>query len=340
MNTLTLSRISRSIVVTVLTVASISAGALALAPTAAAEAGQAFSISPPLIELAAQPGEQAKATIKFTNISDGELLIKTQFNDFGAKDEEGEPNILFDDTDNSTHSLRTWIESPEPFLIQSKETKTVDFPINVPADAEPGGHYSVIRFTGTAPDIEESGVALNASVGTLVFMRVAGDVKEAASVAEFYTANGNLAKQSFFEYAPLNLVQRIKNDGNIHIKPSGTVQVKDMFGRVVSETNVNGVPGDNQNAPRSVLPNSVRRFEQEIGKNQWLFGRYEATINLTYGDNQAKKLTASTSFWVIPYTLIIFGLLGLIALFFGLRFLIRRYNDHIRNSVPHHRRRR
>ncbi len=60
-----------------------------------AENGQAFSISPPLIELNADPGQTVNATIKFSNISNDELLIKNQLNDFGASNESGEPNILF-----------------------------------------------------------------------------------------------------------------------------------------------------------------------------------------------------------------------------------------------------
>ncbi len=183
----------------------IAASLYTLPTNAQVPAGQAFSISPPLIELKADPGQTSKATIKFTNISAGELLIKTQFNDFGAKNETGEPNIIFDDVDNETHSLRTWIESPAPFRIASKETKTVELPIKVPTNAEPGGHYVVTRFTGTTPGLEENGVALTASIGSLVLMQVSGDIKEKASTASFYTATPQFAQTSFLRQVLLQL---------------------------------------------------------------------------------------------------------------------------------------
>lgn len=301
----------------------------------AAEAGQAFSISPPLIELNADPGDNTKATIKFTNISGEELLVKTQFNDFGAKNETGEPNIIFEDNaDTGRFSLRQWITSPEPFRIASQETKTVEFPINVPEDAEPGGHYAVIRFTGTSPELEESGVALTASIGSLVLMRVSGDIKEQASVADFFTATPQYENSSFFEYAPVTFVERIRNLGNIHVKPTGTVKISNMFGNEVATLKVNGSPDDANDSPRSVLPNSIRRFDQKLD-NGWMFGRYQAELNLSYGQEPGKQLVSTTNFWVIPYKLLLLAVAILVGLFFLLRFAVKKYNTHIIKKAQH-----
>lgn len=294
--------------------------------------GQAFSISPPLIELQGNPGETVTTKIKFTNISDSELLIKTQFNDFGAKNETGEPNIIFEDQDNTAFSLRRWIASPTPFKIAKKATKTVEFPIAIPKSAEPGGHYAVIRFTGTTPELEDSGVALTASIGSLVLMRVSGEVKEKAAVADFFAATPRYEKSSFFEQSPITLIERVRNEGNIHLKPTGTVKVNDMFGKEVANLRVNGTPGNTKDSPRSVLPKSIRRFEQNLA-NKWMFGRYEAKLDLAYGQNNQQKLSATTSFWVIPYKLILFVLAVLIALFFLLRFSLKKYNKYIINKA-------
>ncbi|HKX73570.1 MAG TPA: hypothetical protein VJM32_06125 [Candidatus Saccharimonadales bacterium] len=301
-----------------------------------AEAGQAFSISPPLIELKADPGQTVNATIKFTNVSGGELLIKTQFNDFGAKDESGDPNIIFDDTQSVTYSLRNWIASPQPFKIASKETKTLTFPITVPNDAEPGGHYAVIRFTGTAPDLEQSGVSLTGSIGSLVLLQVAGDIKEDAEMIEFAPAtvhtkqNGDpeYTNTSFFETGPLGFVQRIKNSGNVHVKPTGTVEIFNAFGSKVSTVRVNGDPTNPKDPPKSVLPQSTRRFGETVSDAGFLFGYYTAKVNVSYGQGQ-KQLTQTINFWVIPYKLIILVVVIGTALFFLLRVGIRRYNQHI-----------
>jgi hypothetical protein len=301
-----------------------------LTPTPiSAESGQAFSISPPLLEIKTDPGKTVKATIKLTNISNGELLMKSQFNDFGAKNETGEPNIIFDDSHNNSYALRHWIAPVAPFKIASKQSKTIDFSIQVPEDAEPGGHYAVIRFTGSAPELEDSGVALSASIGTLVLLNVSGNVIEQASLTDFYAATPTFAKSGFFEQGPISFVERIRNQGNIHSRPTGTVEVTDMFGRKVETLRVNGDPANKDDLPKSVLPQSFRRFEQKLNQ-EWLFGQYHAKVNLTYGDG--KKLSSEVSFWVIPYKLVILAIAGLVALFFALRFSLRKYNAHIINK--------
>lgn len=299
----------------------------AAAKPALAESGQAFSISPPLLELKADPGQTVIAKIKLTNVSGGELLIKTQLNDFGAKNETGEPNIIFeDDQSSAAHSLRQWISSPAPFKLASQESKTLEIPITPPADAEPGGHYAVIRFTGMAPELEQSGVALSASIGSLVLMQVSGAVNKNASAIEFYSANTSGDKNGFFENGPVMFSLRIKNDGNVHVKPTGTLDIYNTFGQKVDTLRVNGDPNDPKNTPKSALPNSIRRFDTTWDQG-WGFGQYRAVANISYGDG--KTIHEEITFWMIPYKLIIGILILGAALFFGLRLGIKRYNQHI-----------
>ncbi|HEU5187012.1 MAG TPA: hypothetical protein VFT87_00765, partial [Candidatus Saccharimonadales bacterium] len=288
---------------------------------------QAFSISPPLIELQSNPGQTIKASIRLTNLSDSALVIKSQFNDFGAKDETGEPNIIFDEQETTTYSLRHWIVAPAPFTVAPKESKTIDFPITVPNNAEPGGHYAVIRFTGSPPELDQSGVTLAASIGSLVLLNVSGEVNEKSDVAEFFAATPKFAKNGLFEAGPITLVERIKNDGNVHIKPTGSVEIFNMFGQKVASLRANGAPGDAQNPPKSILPNSVRRFDQTWDSG-FAFGRYRARMEMTYGQNN-KPLFATLTFWVIPYKLIGSVLVATVVLFFLMRLAIKKYNAHI-----------
>jgi len=294
---------------------------------ATAENGQALSISPPVLELQGEPGKTATVTIKLTNISSGDLLIKNQVNDFGAKNETGEPNIIFDYTQESSYTLHSWVVAPPPFVLGSKQSKQVQFQINVPADAEPGGHYAVFRFTGQAPELEESGVAISASIGTLVLLRIGGNIQEKASVLEYYSATPSFANSSFFETGPISFVERIRNDGSIHIKPTGTIEVTDMLGRNAGSLRINGDPTNPQDTPRSILPQSIRRFQETLN-SKWMLGRYTAKMKLTYGTNGI-PLESTTTFWVIPYKLILLVLVILILLILLLRWMIKRYNKHI-----------
>jgi hypothetical protein len=153
---------------------------------------------------------------------------------------------------------------------------------------------------------------------------VNGNVKEDLTVEEFSMNNGGKSN-SLFESTPITFVERLKNNGNIHEQPSGQVTITDMFGKKIAAVNVN-LP------PRNILPHSIRKFDQPLDSSvigdKKLFGRYTAKLSITYGANN-QVVTSSTTFWVIPYRLIGFGILVLIGGFIGLRFLMRRYNRHI-----------
>jgi hypothetical protein len=187
--------------------------------------------------------------------------------------------------------------------------------LRIPANASPGGHYGVIRFTGIPPELAGSGVSLSASVGSLTLVRVSGNVTEQGSIAELYTSQ-NGKKRSLFEYGPITISLRFKNFGNVHLKPKGTVQVSDMFAKTTASFAFNS--GQN-----NVLPQSIRKFDEVVNK-KLLFGRYKVQTDIVYGTDN-KIVVATTAFWVIPYKLIVASLL-LIAV---LVILVLRYNSFI-----------
>lgn len=287
--------------------------------------GQALEIAPPIVTLTVNPGQVINTQIKLRDITKDNLLVTNEVNDFVAAGEDGTPKILLNSDPNNPFSMKNWI-SPLPSLdLAPQQIKTLNITINVPANASPGGHYGVIRFTGTPPHLKGQGVALSASLGALVLLTVRGQLTHNLSVKEFYVS-GSGKKGSFFEAAPLSFVARLQNNGNVQEMPSGNLIIKDMFGRVTAGIAIN-------QPPRNVLPASIRKFEGQLDKtnlgNKHLFGRYSAVLTVKYGDNNDQTLIASLAFWVIPWKLILGVVIALIVAFFGLRFLLRRYNQRI-----------
>jgi hypothetical protein len=295
-----------------------------LSPTPASAAGQALEINPPVLNLSANPGETIKTQIRLRNISPDALIVSGQVDDFVAEGEDGTPKILLDEGEESPYSLKGWVRTLSQLNLKSRELKSLTLTIDVPANAAPGGYYAVARFTGRPPELEGTGVSLSASLGTLILLTVKGDAKEGMTLESFSTTKDGKST-SLFQSAPITFVERVKNTGNIHEQPRGQVIIKDMFGKTIAGVNVN-LP------PRNVLPGSVRRFEQPLDKsvigNKILFGRYTAELKMTYGAKN-QTLTATKTFWVIPYTLIGIGIIGLIGIFILLRNMIKRYNRHI-----------
>jgi hypothetical protein len=301
--------------------------------------GQALEISPPVITLSADPGETIKTQISIRDISSVKLLVEGQVNDFVAAGEDGTPKLLIDEntkTEDNPYSMQSWIEPLNTLTLNPKEIKKLQVVINVPSNAAPGGYYASVRFTASAPGIEISGVALSASIGSLLLIKVNGEVKENMSPVEIGASLKPGGENNIlFESTPIYFFERIKNNGNIHEQPTGQMIVTDMFGKKVAVVNIN-LP------PKNILPNSIRRFEQKFDKsvigNKMLFGKYTVNMKMVYG-NDDKVLTSSFSFWVIPYRLIGIAIIVLVVLFFALRFGLKRYNAHIIKQAHRSRRR-
>lgn len=300
--------------------------------------GQALEVGPTVITLTADPGETISTKLTVRNITGGDLVVKGEINDFIADGEDGTPKLLLnnDETQNNPYSIQSWI-SPLPELTMiSKQIENMSIIINVPTNATPGGYYGVIRFTGTPPELEGTGVSLSASIGSLLLLRINGEVEENVSIKEFYATQNKGSARSIFEVSPIDFVVRLQNDGNIHETPSGQIAITDMFGNKIAAVNVNL---DLSN----ILPDSIRKFEQSLDKsvigNKVLFGKYRADLKIIYGADK-QELTQTIEFWVMPYTMIAIIAFGLVAAFIALRTAIKRYNKHIVDKALSARRKR
>ena len=302
----------------------LSSTATVAAQSAPAGSGEALEIAPPVMNLKGDPGQTITAQISLRDIATTKLLVNGQVNDFIASGEDGTPKILLDGNQSNPYSLRDWVGPLPSLILQPKQIKQLPVTITIPKNASPGGYYGVVRFTAIPPDIKGTGVSLSASLGALVLLKVNGVAKESMSVEELSVKQDGKTG-TLFQSTPIQFAVRLKNNGNIFEQPTGQVTITDMFGKKVAVVNVNL----QQN---NVLPQSIRKFEQSLDRSvigdKVLFGQYHADLRITYGANK-QVVTASTTFWVIPYTLIGGGIIALIGGFFVLRFMIKRYNRHI-----------
>ncbi len=304
--------------------------ALAATQSSLKGSGQALEIAPPIIEVSGNPGQTITAKLDLRDISSGPLVVTNQINDFTAKGDSGVPQILLNSSPNDPYSLIGYVNPLPTLLLQPQQIKYLNVVIHIPADASPGGHYGVIRFTGTPPSLSgSSGVSLSASLGALVLLTVNGHLVENLATSSFNVSQNGANPSSFFQNIPLTFNEIIKNTGNVHVAPYGVVTIKDMFGHEVIALNINEGQGN-------ILPSSSRKFTELLNSvdftHKRLFGRYSATFKLTYGE-QNKVLSGTLTFWVIPVELIIIWLVILIGGFFLLRFLFKRYNTYIINKA-------
>lgn len=279
------------------------------------QAASSLTVAPVLFEDTALPGQVLKKKIKVTNddSEEKELLISTQ--DFIAKGEEGQQEFLSSDPERITFSLASWIKPEQnSFIIGPNEEKEINFNIEIPADAEAGGHYAVLFFGPKVVSGQPGVVTTISKIGSLFLLRVEGPIKEKAEIKEFSTS------KRFYLSPPVDFLIRLENQGNVHLKPYGVIEIKNIFKKKTGEVLIN-------EGGANVLPESVRKYYSSWTK-KWACGRYTALTYLYYG-NSNQLIQKEISFWVVPVWKILIILIILTIIVLLIIFFIKKYNQWI-----------
>ncbi len=292
------------------------------------EAARALTVSPPLKEFSGNPGETLSGMIRIYNETDADVNVTPSLSAFGAKEgESGEPKVVDLGAEDQARSLASWITlAPGPYTVKSLDWQNILFEIRIPQDAEPGGHYAVVFFSPQASDASQS-VTVDSKTGSLVLLTVSGDIQSSVKIESF----DSKGSQRFFAATPVPFELRLRNEGNVHFRPGGAVQITSMFGSKKAE-----IPLLKENTGGNVLPQSIRRFDVTWGeateqsgsfwasvRNEWRdfhFGRYTAQAVVALPDSKTE--TRQASVWIIPWHLLLVIFILLVALF----YLFRTYN--------------
>jgi len=269
----------------------------------------ATTILSPLLSLEVDPGKSQKGIVKIYNETNDSLSLVAAVESFNTANELGQPSYL--PVDEKTSYVDWFKLSQKEILLLPHQAVIVPFTVTVPKAAIPGGYYTAI-FWQTQPNNTDlaNKSSINSRVGTLVFLKVKGEVVEAGQLLDFSPT----IKQSVFWQLPINFVTRFENSGTIHLQPSGQITVSGWFKTISLPVN---------QASHYVLPKSIRRFETVWGRPQtsnliitfWhnlqdemtnlSFGPYQARLEVSAGERGTISVGQTISFWVIPYHSII-----------------------------------
>lgn len=299
----------------------------AWAVTAKSNSASTLKISPVRSDISINPGASKTVEVTVTNLTDTDVTVQPFENDFIAKGEDGTPALILDDNQYApTHSLKKFMVPLGNVKIAAKKAAVVKVVINVPASAQPGGYFGAIRFAPANSD-GSGQVDLSASVASLMLLTVPGPMTEKLNLTD-YSVQQNGKSGTYFQN-PNNLAFsfRFQNKGSVQEAPFGNISVKNGDKVVYSHE-------FNAETPRDmVLPDSARRWTIPL-KNIGTFGYYTVEGTLTYGGKN-ETVNISQSFWVIPFAMIIGGIVGLlvlIGLIVGIVVFLRGYKRRIINS--------
>lgn len=257
-----------------------------------------YTVVPPTEAVSLSPGGYKEGTMKFINDSDEVLVFTVEVQDYIVVDTAGTPNLLPPNTLSDKYSAASWIAVyPNSFTIEPHQKQELNYYIQIPPDARPGGHYAAAVYTPSIPKSSgATGAIVNALIGTLFYIDIAGPITENAEITRFLAP--------FKEYGPVDIQTQIKNLGDLHIRPLGNIVVTNMLGQKTANTL----------KEQNIFPGGVARdYVNKIGKG-FMFGRYEAKLTASYGKNNDKFLVATVAFWVFPWKMAILAVLIIVAL--------------------------
>ncbi|HSW37426.1 MAG TPA: hypothetical protein VLG37_03605 [Candidatus Saccharimonadales bacterium] len=283
-----------------------------------------LTTSPLPISLVAKPGETVSTELRIRNSGNETELLKVGLMKFSAYGEEGKPQLQDREPGDDYFD---WVQFSETqFKAIPGEWQTVKMTIKIPKTAALGYYYAV-TFSRANPGLATGPrqQTVRGGTATLVLLEAfSPNAKRELKLSEF-----RVEKRSY-EFLPARFTVKLRNTGNIHTAPSGTIFIS-RGGKQIGAIDINATRGN-------ILPQSNRIFTsqwddgfpvyktKEAGGaivlkngqpvyslkwdaskfNRLRFGKYTAHLVAVYDNGkQDVPLEASASFWVIPWRLIL-----------------------------------
>lgn len=289
----------------------------------AQELQRTFTVVNPAIIQNLNPGQNAEGITKVINDSDVPLTFTIGVQDYIVADSKGTPNLLPPNTLNNKYSAAAWIGvSPSMFTVKPHEKQIINYYIQIPKDAKPGGHYAALVYQPKVDvKAEQTGGIVSTQIGSLFYVTVKGPVKEDAKVTKFFANN-------FQEYGPVKILTQIKNNGDLHITPTGTIKLTGLF----TNSSYNFNDQQKSSVPvGNIFPETLRDFENTVGKTL-MIGQYKAELLASYGVNNNLPLASTVYFWVFPWRITLIIILLIIAAILGSKYFKKRKKEDLKKK--------
>lgn len=269
--------------------------AFLLAPTFIFAQGDAgIGIKPANIAEKMEPGEVRQFTVLVSNISGQDQNFYLNKRDISGVRDGGVPIFADKGIETGGLAMSDWIQLQSDRLeVPAGAERPVSFLLSVPENASPCDHFGGIFVSVEPPEMEKSGAAIGYQVANIISIRVAGECVEKAQIRQFSTDN--------YLYGSSNVEFNLKfeNSGNTLLRPTGPMVITNMFGKEVANLTFNSEQA-------GVFPGVTREFVFNWKGEGTGFGRYEAMVSPSFGEEGFKQTAfATATFWVLPMNIIL-----------------------------------
>ena len=279
-----------------------------LIPAFASAQQSGLQISPIDFNFEIDKGGQQSGKVVVTNINDQLIEYQLEAEDFINVSDDGAPSFSGLVGSEDLSALSTWISftGDTSGELEAKGSVDVYFTIDVPKNAEPGGHYAAVfakQSSGTEDGSTEIGVS--SRVGALILVSVPGAVNKDAEISEF-------SPPSFIWKGPLDFTIKVENIGSVHYDSSGKIAIEPVFG-TTAEVDM---------GTHTIIPQNVRNFSGTWSK-RFPFGYYTVTAQAT--DGNGELVAVEKTIWALPLEIVIPALLLLIIIIWTVKSFKKKY---------------
>ncbi len=308
------------------------------------------TVSPVTLNLEVDLGKSITTEIKIRNNGVMAERVKLLLATFTADETGGKPRLVLPQGDEE---YLQWLKFAETeFTVEAGEWKTIPVTFSPPEYAELSHYYSVIVTRASETQYTETTV--NAMPAILVLTTInSPNAKRQLEVTNFSVT------APMVEFLPETFTVTVKNGGNVHVPPSGTIFIDGEGKRDVAILPVN--PNT-----RMVLPGSQREYQvvwddgfptyaaktidgkdvknedgsqlfglkYDVSKlSKIRFGKYTAHLLMVYDNGERDvPIESQVSFWVIPWKLLGIGAVVLLLLGYGLFSIFGTITKAVRRS--------
>lgn len=320
---------------------------LAVVPFGSAQAASNGLGITPRKNYTLQPGAHVSDTLYIGNLSQTQPLnVALRAVDFSAQNQTGSPQLdLLKNAPQTPWSIKPFLTMPSSVAVPAGKAVNVPITITIPKDQGAGSYYSAIEYTAQNTPGDQN-VTLAASSVSLVFVTVPGHANEHMQLKEFGAFIPSSDDESgsytswFFSTAPKVLAYTLQNQGNVAEQPTGSMLIKNMFGKQVKVID--------QANPKNELAliDQTRRFEACVqqgsqttkssnGQTQTNVvcspthlapGRYTVELAIFYGLNGSsnQEIMGTATFWYLPIWFLILVGVFIFAIVLGVYALVRK----------------
>ena len=298
-----------------------------------------LQVTPSPLVVSIKPGDTSTTELKIRNNGDKAEYLKIEPKSFTVNSDTGSITL----GNSAPTDVSKWVSFSNPtFTVQAGEWFTERVTITLPENT--GFSYSfaleISRVENAKPQQGETAVRGSVAVFTLVSVDRPGAKKE-LQVVSFK------ATQAMYEYLPVTLKTTFKSTGNTIVQPAGNIfiqrgkndkkpiavlPVNDGGGyilpgstRVLTSKWNDGFPSyvESQDAANSTTKTNLVWNWQNI--NNFRIGPYKAKLVGIYNDGTKDvPLEAETTFWILPWKILIGLLLVVILIVVGIATIVRK----------------